>query len=323
MADNNDECECPPCPAGIPGWVMTFADLMSLLMCFFVLLLSFSEMDVKKYKQIAGSMASAFGVQNIIKQKDIPKGTSVIQQEFSPGRPEPTPLNTIQQQTTEVTKQDLETSLEQFEASEGVQNEKFQELIEIMQQLQEELDQEAMKLANSLREEIDKGNVEVETKGRKIVIRVQEKGSFPSGSAELQPDFIPVMAKIADVLSGHKGNISVEGHTDSIPIDTEEFPSNWSLASARAVSVAHELMADTRMDQSRFQIKGLADTRPLVNNDTPNNRAKNRRVEIVIQQSTDQELKEGIEELKAEDKELFEKLQEKEPDFFLTPDEIF
>ncbi|MDE1461816.1 flagellar motor protein MotB [Spartinivicinus poritis] len=323
MADDNEECECPPCPAGIPAWVMTFADLMSLLMCFFVLLLSFSEMDIKKYKQIAGSMASAFGVQNIIKQKDIPKGTSVIQQEFSPGRPEPTPLNIVQQHTTDITKQELEASAEQFEAADGVQNEKFQELIEIMQELQDELDQEAMKLANSLQEEIDKGNIEVETKGRKIVIRVQEKGSFPSGSAELQLDFIPVMAKIANVLSQHTGSISVEGHTDSIPIDTEEFPSNWALASARAVSVAHELMADSRMDQSRFQIKGLADTRPLVDNETPSNRAKNRRVEIVIKQGEDKELKDGLNELKAEDKDLFEKLQEKEPDFFLTPDEIF
>ena len=75
---------------GAPAWMATFADLMSLLMCFFVLLLSFSEMDVEKYKQIAGSMKLAFGVQNRVKVDDIPKGTSVIAQEFSPGKPEPT-----------------------------------------------------------------------------------------------------------------------------------------------------------------------------------------------------------------------------------------
>lgn len=324
MADDSDEeCECPPCPAGIPAWVMTFADLMSLLMCFFVLLLSFSEMDVKKYKQLAGSMANAFGVQDVVKIKDIPKGTSIIKQEFSPGEPKPTPLNIVQQHTTDITKQEVEVSLEKHEASDGAQSEKFQELIEIMEQLQEELDQKAMKLASALQEEIDQGNIEVETKGRKIVIRVQEKGSFPSGSADLQPDFIPVMEKIAKVLSKHKGGISVEGHTDSIPIDTEEFPSNWALASARAVSVAHELMADPRMDQGRFQIKGFAATRALVGNDTPRNRAKNRRVEIVIQQQQDKELTEDLKDLKAEDKELFEQLKEKEPDFFLNPDEIF
>ena len=86
----------------------TFADLMSLLMCFFVLLLSFSEMDVLKFKQIAGSMKFAFGVQNKIEEKDIPKGTSVIAMEFRPGRPDPTPIETIQQQTIEMTQQMLE-----------------------------------------------------------------------------------------------------------------------------------------------------------------------------------------------------------------------
>ena len=84
----SDDCpKCPDCPPeGLPAWMGTFADLMSLLMCFFVLLLAMSEMDVLKFKQIAGSMKYAFGVQNKIEVKDIPKGTSVIAQEFRPGR---------------------------------------------------------------------------------------------------------------------------------------------------------------------------------------------------------------------------------------------
>ena len=91
------KCNCPP--PGAPLWLATFADLMSLLMCFFVLLLSFSEMDVMKFKQIAGSMKYAFGVQNKVEVKDIPKGTSVIALEFRPGRPDPTPIEIINQQT--------------------------------------------------------------------------------------------------------------------------------------------------------------------------------------------------------------------------------
>jgi chemotaxis protein MotB len=79
---------------------MTFADLMSLLMCFFVLLLSFSEMDVSKYKEMAGSMKNAFGVQRELQVKEPPKGINVIAREFSPGRPDPTPLNVIRQMTT-------------------------------------------------------------------------------------------------------------------------------------------------------------------------------------------------------------------------------
>lgn len=78
--------------AGAPAWVMTFADLMSLLMCFFVLLLAFSEMDVLKFKQLSGSMKAAFGVQRMIKADEIPKGTSIIAQEFSPGIPQPQPF---------------------------------------------------------------------------------------------------------------------------------------------------------------------------------------------------------------------------------------
>ena len=100
------KCKCPP--PGLPGYMGTFADLMSLLMCFFVLLLSFAEMDVQKFKQIAGSMEKAFGVQNILEVKDIPKGTSVIAQEFRPGRPEPTPIDTIMQQTIDMTQTELD-----------------------------------------------------------------------------------------------------------------------------------------------------------------------------------------------------------------------
>lgn len=95
-------------PAGAPAWVMTFADLMSLLMCFFVLLLSFSEMDAAKYKQVAGSMKHAFGVQRDIKVKESPKGVSIIAKEFSPGKPQPTMERVLRQQTTDENRQYLE-----------------------------------------------------------------------------------------------------------------------------------------------------------------------------------------------------------------------
>lgn len=95
---------------GAPAWVMTFADLMSLLMCFFVLLLAFSEMDAQKFKQLSGSMKQAFGVQREISADDIPKGTSIIAMEFSPGIPQPTPLPVVEQNTTDDTKDNLEFS---------------------------------------------------------------------------------------------------------------------------------------------------------------------------------------------------------------------
>jgi len=102
-----EEQECPPCPA-IPGWLATFADLMSLLMCFFVLLLSFSEMDAMKFKRLAGELRQAFGVQTIVNVSDPPKGTSVIARHFSPSIPEPTPINEVRQKTSDITKSSLE-----------------------------------------------------------------------------------------------------------------------------------------------------------------------------------------------------------------------
>ena len=92
MSDDDEEDSGP---AGSPAWMATFADLMSLLMCFFVIILSFSELDVIKYKQIAESMKDAFGVQQKMELTSIPKGTSVVATEFQPGIPEPTPLERI------------------------------------------------------------------------------------------------------------------------------------------------------------------------------------------------------------------------------------
>ncbi len=294
MSDENEQ-DCPPCPAGLPGWLATFADLMSLLMCFFVLLLSFSEMDVLKFKQLAGSMREAFGVQNEIKVEDIPKGTSIIAQEFSPGRPEPTPINEIRQMTVNNDMNTLDIRSEVGEADNLDKKQNEAELIEQMQQkLEEEAKEQAVKFATALAQEIGDGSVEVETDQRKIIIRVKEKGSFSSGSAELKFEYIPVVAKIRDVLLDVQGGVSIEGHTDNVPYSGRAFQSNWDLSAARALAVANELFDDSRIDQSQYQIIGHADSKPLVPNNSAVNRATNRRVEIVIQKGKDKELLEKI-----------------------------
>jgi len=145
-------------------------------------------------------------------------------------------------------------------------------------------EQAAMQAAATLSREVKNGQVEIETKGAKIVIRVKEKGSFPSGSATLRPSFIPIMARIREVLVEIKGIYTVEGHSDNVPIKTARFRSNWELSSSRAVSVAHELMIGEYLDERRFSVMGYGDTRPLVPNDNPENRSRNRRVEIVVEQ---------------------------------------
>ncbi len=263
----SDECQQQKCPEGIPMWVMTFADLMSLLLAFFVLLFSFSEMDAQKYKQVAGSMKEAFGVQREVKVKDPPKGVNIIAQEFTPGRTEPTPLNQVRQMTIDDYRQfpvlgdpyDVPTEEEQ-----------------------EEIEKESEKIKLALAEEIEEGLIEVETEGRKIIIRIREKGSFPSGSAQLIKPFRKVIDKMVKALESTHGTIVVAGHTDNLPIHTQRFRSNWELSASRAVTVIHELTKAGQIDPKRFQIAAYGDTLPLADNGTPEGRAKNRRVEVTL-----------------------------------------
>ncbi len=378
---------------GLPAWVMTFADLMSLLMCFFVLLLSFSEMDVSKYKEMAGSMKNAFGVQRDIKVKEPPKGINVIAREFSPGRPEPTIMNVIRQMTTNDLRVNLDLGKERrrpvptpkadhepdrektFRPEENALNKadrqegqkagqkadqkagkesgqlahlmpgkqrsqadgltesqkkelakakalaiaRLEEKLKAEQQLagpgaqkkpgvnvdrkdleklieaeaaarkRKKLEQSARLISEALGREIKNGSIDVETAGQKIIIRVREKASFGSGRAELKDAFRPILARVAKILKGSEGKIIIAGHTDNIPIYTKRFRSNWELSSARAVSVAHEMMLASSIPSNRFLIQGFADTAPVAKNDTAANRAKNRRVEIILQQGDDRE----------------------------------
>lgn len=219
----------------------------------------------------------------------------MVTQEFSPGRPDPTPFNEVRQFTTDTDKQNLDVRRQEGRA-EFLDTDagELQELLQQMQQEQEEnrasAEQDALAMAMALQKEIGQGSVDVETRDGKVIIRVREKGSFESGASELNADFVPIMAKIRDVLLDITGRVAVEGHSDNVPISTAEFQSNWALSSARALSVAEELFADPRIDQSRYQVAGYADTRPLVPNTTADNRAQNRRVEIVIHKGRDQEL---------------------------------
>jgi chemotaxis protein MotB len=329
--------KCPP--PGAPAWMTTFADLMSLLMCFFVLLLSFSEMDVIKYKQVAGSMKDAFGVQREIKVKEPPKGINIIAREFSPGVPKPTPHNVVQQETTRTMlenpdlgesrhkkdadgegkakymyrelrelKDFVEANMQGAERAEAL--ERIEKLIDLQQGMVDaELKQEAFeqmkqaeaaekakltqadaeRIRDALRKEIRDGAVDVETQGLKILIRIRERASFASGSADLRSDFAPILGGIAGILRDTEGRIVVAGHTDDIPIHNFRFRSNWELSASRAVTVAHALQDSANIPADRFQVEGHAETQPVAPNDSDENRGRNRRVEIIIEQGNDLE----------------------------------
>ncbi|WP_088329967.1 flagellar motor protein MotB [Lacimicrobium sp. SS2-24] len=296
MADHQDECpKCPP--PGLPAWMATFADLMSLLMCFFVLLLAFSEMDVLKFKQIAGSMKFAFGVQNKIEVKDIPKGTSVIAMEFRPGKPDPTPIENIQQQTIEMTQQMLEFEAGEEDSAGGRQKQrgtqrggKSQQTAQASpsaasaQAASEQTSEQMKKIAQELEQQIMDGAIEMESLGQQITIRIKENGAFSAGSAFLQPQFIPVLRKVGRLLVDIPGTIEVSGHSDNQQISNELYRSNWDLSAQRAVAVAEAMRGAEGFDESRMSVVGMADTRPLADNNTAEGRGQNRRVEITINQ---------------------------------------
>lgn len=277
--------ECPKCEAGLPPWLATFADLMSLLMCFFVLLLSFAEIDAVRFKKMAEAMKDAFGVQREIPATEIVKGTSVIMQEYSPGKPDPTPIQEIRQITSDLEREHLDVEEQSQKSQEQLDIDAAQAAMQA--KLEQEVEQQAEELKEMLDQEIDEGLLEIERESTKIIIRIQEKGSFPSGRATLNPEFFQVIAKITDVIANTPGKIIVAGHTDNIPISTARFRSNWELSSARAVTVVHAMLSNAALDENRFLIQGFADSKPLMPNDSRENRALNRRVELIIQRGED------------------------------------
>ena len=190
--------------SGSPLWMATFADLMSLLMCFFVLLLSFSEMDAAKFKELAGSLSKAFGVQRDVPANELPKGTSVVTTEFSPGKPDnATLLKIMRQQTTDESKQNLNFSS-------GDKNLNKKEIAkEIYMAAVKRMQDEAKKITQILKDEIDSGTVEVEWTDREIVIRIRERGTFSSGDDEIDEVFASLLKKIAIALNAVEGKIIV------------------------------------------------------------------------------------------------------------------
>ena len=269
--------ECPKCPQGLPPWLATFADLMSLLMCFFVLLLSFAEIDAIRFKKMAESMKDAFGVQREIPANEIVKGVSVIKQEWSPSVKEQAVITEIRQETSDVEKEHLDMNdAPSVDQSQQSVEQELQRLIET------DLQHQLAELQESLEREIDSGQVAVEKEQSRIIIRIQEKGSFPSGSANLDPAFHEVVARISAVLAAKPGKIVVAGHTDNIPIRTGRFRSNWELSAARAVTVLHSMLRDPDLEPARILVEGYADTMPLAANSDAEGRAQNRRVELVL-----------------------------------------
>jgi chemotaxis protein MotB len=175
LDEEQDEQECPKCPpAGAPAWMATFADMATLLMAFFVLILSFAEFNVPKFKQISGSLKEAFGVQKVVPVVEQPKGTTIIALEFSPN-PSPSISETLRQDTTELQQPNLVIPEQDDVAPDGSEDDKDKDsdFEGAGGEGAEQLD--ATELAQQLQKAIDSGEVTVETLGENVVINFPEE----------------------------------------------------------------------------------------------------------------------------------------------------
>lgn len=241
--------EKKPQGGGSPGWMTTYADLVTLLMCLFVLLYSMSQIDVAKFEAVAESFRNR-----------------VIFFDGSPSTIDFEPTSdsaTIRDQNPDIEK-------ENFLDSDGFTSNQrsLQELLREVEGFLEE---------NQLQDVISANRTD-----QGVVLILQERILFDSGQAELKPDGLPFLDKISLLLSKIPNYVRVEGHTDNRPISTVQYPSNWELSGARASSVIRHILDSGEFNPSRFIAAGYGDTRPIVPNTSSENWQKNRRVEIVI-----------------------------------------
>ncbi len=140
------------------------------------------------------------------------------------------------------------------------------------------------KLEQQLKAQIESKDLEVEQLGSQLVIRIGEKALFPSDSAFLQPQFIPLVNKIAGILANIPGQVVVTGHTDNSQAPVELYRNNWELSVLRASSIVQTMLTNPQLDARRVIAQGVADTQPRFANDTPEHRQANRRVDITLSQ---------------------------------------
>lgn len=233
--------------AGQDRWLVSYADFITLLFGFFVVLYAFSKADQKKQMQVTASVDSAFQSMGIVPALTRKK---VNQNSVSPGQPVPAIL--------------------------------MDEKIVSGARIKEDLERVESELEHSLASQLNAHTVSLHMGREGLIISLREAGFFVSGSAIPRVDTLPTLRLLAATL-GHTGyDLRIEGHTDNIPIHTVAFDSNWELSSARATAIARLFLASGRMAPDRVAAAGYAEFHPVAGNDTAEGRAANRRVDIVV-----------------------------------------
>lgn len=247
--------------------MVTFADMMTLLVTFFVLLMSFVIFDQQRYRIQAEYIRAGFTASVFEQLTGRVRDVTIAEEMGSiiPSFPVvPSAPDLRDEQVIEP--QDLAELADRGEPSPAQQVEAL--------------------LMQELSDLIDLGDLIVERDEDEVIIRLQDRFLFELGSEAIQPRFQPILMEIKSLLRGIRGEFIVSGHTDNLPIRTIRFRSNWELSAARAASVVHELTEDGTIPPDRFRVEGYADTRPLDTNETEEGRGRNRRVDILIRPTT-------------------------------------
>lgn len=226
-------------------WLLTYADLITLLLIFFVVMYALSSLNVKKFEAVALSLAMAMG-----------GGQSVMNNPGASFVPGVTGSSLVR---------DMETAPDIEEIS---------DLERIRRELQAYIDENGLN-----------GRVTVNLEERGVVLSFQDVALFPLGSAQLTRDAKNLIGAMGQILKKAPHYLRVEGHADDLPINTSQFPSNWELSVARATSVVQELIHELTLSPELLSAAGYGEFRPKVPNDSAENRQQNRRVDIVILKS--------------------------------------
>ena len=246
----------PEAPENHERWMVSYADFITLMFAFFVVMFASSQTDKARAKAISESV-----------EKALQDGKSVSM---------PPAVAKVLGGTID----DRGQGNAQMHGPGGAQHatkEMPQPLIERM-----ELVPSLKVLTAQLAEEISAGKVEINMQPRGLVVSLRQATFFPSGADAIAPETYPSVAKIAAALNDIQNPVRIEGHTDSNPIHTARFRSNWELSAARSIAMMELLSTRFSVDRNRIAIVGYADTIPAASNDTAEGRARNRRVDIVI-----------------------------------------
>jgi chemotaxis protein MotB len=236
-------------------WLVSYADFITLMFAFFVVMYSISSVNEAKYKLFSDSIRFALALPS-------PPNTPIVSQGTAPA-----PMSATGQQTIYLNK----VLVDKHTAQLGEQQRKIEERMKRL----------AHGLSRVMGPMIRQNSVRVDLTKRGVVVDISASTLFDTGEAILHIDSMPVLRAVAEVLGKEELPVEVEGHTDDLPIATPRFPSNWELSSVRASSVARILM-ENGVPEKRLSVVGLASNQPLYPNDSAEHRARNRRVTITI-----------------------------------------